>query len=86
MSVKISALPQAASIEVTDQIPVSKNQGETKKVLYSMIVSDMNGRFGSYDHLSDKPTINNVPLEGDLTTEQLGIFAISSAAIENICT
>ncbi len=86
MSVKISALPQANSIDVTDQIPVSKNQGETKKVLYSMIVSDMNSRFGSYNNLTNKPSINSVPLEGNLTTEQLGIYALSSAAIDNICT
>ena len=86
MSVRISALPEANTLEVTDMIPISKEGSETEKIRYSQIVADMQTRHGSYNSLTNKPSINGVTLSGNLSTEGLGIHAISTSLINTICT
>lgn len=86
MSVKISALPSADSVSATDQIPISKYQGESKKITYSQIIADMNSRFSSYNNLTNKPSIEGIPLQGNQTFDNLGLVPISTSAINTICT
>lgn len=44
--------------------------------------SEINGMVQSYDDLENKPMINGVVLEGDLTTEELGIKGIPYVIID----
>lgn len=51
-------------------------------VLTDKMNSEINGMVQSYDDLENKPMINGVTLEGDLTTEELGIKGIPYVIID----
>ncbi len=42
------------------------------------------GGTSNYDELNNKPTINSIELEGDLTFEDLGLVEITSGELEAI--
>lgn len=75
MSIKISELPSATSVNTTDIVPIVQN-GTTKKAQISQISSGGGGGTTDYTDLDNKPQINSTTLSGNKTSSDLGLMEL----------
>ena len=78
---RISELNEASAADDTDYFALATD-AETKKLAYGTLKSDLL----NYDKLVNKPSIENVVLQGDKTFSALGLNALSNSEIDKMLT